>query len=308
MSKPFVHWVNTASSLSLTDLIQEFGPATDSSKSLVYPIKDQAKRSQTGAFKNNIDLNDPSVKTYFEYNPSTQTYDEYKEVAGKKTLVKRLSRDEYLAETAKQEQKRYFDQRAKSNAGEAGFNNNKTPSLVKTPEVLDKLFRGGLVDIRPSGSAELTFGGIFNTVRNPMFSARMQKTGQFDFDQKIQLNVTGKIGNALNIGIKYDTDATFDFDNQTKLSWAGKEDQMLKSVELGNVSLPLNGSLIQAGQSLFGIKTAWQFGRLKMTMIATQNKGQRTETTVNGGAQITNFNIQAHNYDQNRHYFLSSFF
>jgi cell surface protein SprA len=141
-----------------------------------------------------------------------------------------------------------------------------------------------------------------------MFSARMQKTGQFDFDQKIQLNVTGKIGNALNIGIKYDTDATFDFDNQTKLSWAGKEDQMLKSVELGNVSLPLNGSLIQAGQSLFGIKTAWQFGRLKMTMIATQNKGQRTETTVNGGAQITNFNIQAHNYDQNRHYFLSSFF
>ena len=59
------------------------------------------------------------------------------------------------------------------------------------------MFRGGLVDIRPSGSAELTFGGIFNTVRNPMFSARMQKTGQFDFDQKIQLNVTGKIGNAL---------------------------------------------------------------------------------------------------------------
>lgn len=308
MSKPFVQWASDASQLSLLDITQEFGADADSSKGLVYPIKDQAKRSQSGGFKNNIDLNDPSVKTYFEYNPTTQTYDEYKEVAGKKTLVKRLSRDEYLAETAKQEQKRYFDQRAKSNAGEAGFNNNKTPSLVKTPEVLDKLFRGGLVDIRPSGSAELTFGGIFNTVRNPMFSARMQKTGQFDFDQKIQLNVTGKIGNALNIGIKYDTDATFDFDNQTKLSWAGKEDQMLKSVELGNVSLPLNGSLIQAGQSLFGIKTAWQFGRLKMTMIATQNKGQRTETTVNGGAQITNFNIQAHNYDQNRHYFLSNFF
>ena len=93
------------------------------------------------------------------------------------------------------------------------------------------------MDIQPSGSAELTFGGIFNTVRNPQFSARQQKTGQFDFDQKIQLNVNGKIGNALNLGIKYDTDATFDFDNQTKLNWVGKEDQMVRSIELGNVSL-----------------------------------------------------------------------
>ena len=281
----------------------------DSSKKddLLYPVKDNKGREDS-KYKNNIDLNDPSVKTYVEYNTETKMYEEYKEVAGKKTLLREMTRDEYMAESAKEERKRYFDQKSKSNAGQSGFNNNKSPTLVKTPEVLDKLFRGGLIDIQPSGSAELTFGGIFNTVRNPMYSARMQRTGQFDFDQKIQLNVQGKIGNALNLGIKYDTDATFDFDNQTKLNWVGKEDQMLKSVELGNVSLPLNGSLIQAGQSLFGIKTSWQFGKLKMTVIATQNKGQRTETTVNGGAQITNFNIQAHNYDQNRHYFLSEFF
>ena len=121
MSRPFVHWVNQTNTLSLSELIQEFGPSTDSSKALVYPIKDQAKRSSNNQFKNNVDLNDPSVKIYFEYNPNTQTYDEYKEVAGKKTIQRRLSRDEYLAETAKQEQKRYFDQRAKSNAGRPGL-------------------------------------------------------------------------------------------------------------------------------------------------------------------------------------------
>lgn len=274
---------------------------------LVYPLKDNKGRDNT-EYENGMDFHDPSVKTVVEYNTTTKMYDEYKEVAGKRTLLRSMTRDEYMEESAKEERKRYYEQRSKSNAGESGYNNNKSIPLVKTPEVLDKLFRGGLVDIQPSGSAELTFGGIFNTVRNPQFSARQQKTGQFDFDQKIQLNVNGKIGNALNLGIKYDTDATFDFDNQTKLDWVGKEDQMLKSIELGNVSLPLNGSLIQAGQSLFGIKTAWQFGKLKATFIVTQNKGQRTETTVNGGAQITNFNIQAHNYDQNRHYFLSQFF
>lgn len=274
---------------------------------LKYPIKQNDDRNKSD-YDNNIDLLDPSVKTYFEYNSKTGMYDEYKEQAGKKTLLRSLSKDDYMEESEKKERKEYFDQRAKSNAGSSGYNTNKKIDLIKTPPILDKVFRGGLIDIQPSGSAELTFGGIFNTVRNPQFTARQQKTRQFDFDQKIQLNVTGKIGNALNLGIKYDTDATFDFDNQTKLDWVGKEDQMLRKVELGNVSLPLNGSLIQAGQSLFGIKTQWQFGKLGMTIIATQNKGQRTETSVNGGAQITNFNIQAHNYDQNRHFFLAQFF
>ncbi|MES2618158.1 MAG: cell surface protein SprA [Bacteroidota bacterium] len=278
----------------------------DSSK-LKYPIKQDAGRDKND-YQNNIDLNDPSVKTVVEYNSETGMYDEYREVAGKKTLKRSLTKDEYMEETAKEERKKYFEQRNKSNAGGSGYNNNKKIELIKTPPILDKVFRGGLIDIQPSGSAELTFGGNFNTVRNPQFSARQQKTGQFDFDQKIQINVAGKIGNALNLGIKYDTDATFDFDNQTKLDWVGKEDGMLKKVELGNVSLPLNGSLIQAGQSLFGIKTQWQWGKLRMTAIATQNKGQRTETTVNGGAQVTNFNIQAHNYDQNRHYFLAQSF
>lgn len=274
---------------------------------LRYPIKDNSSRFNSG-YKNNLDLNDPAVKTYVKYNPETKMYEEYKEFMGRKTKMREMTEDEYYAESAKSERKRYFEQKSKSNAGQSGYDNNKSVKLINTPKEIDKIFRGGLIDIQPSGSAELNFGGIFNTVRNPAFSARQQRTGQFDFDQKIQLNVNGKIGNALNLGIKYDTDATFDFDNQTKLNWQGKEDGALKSVELGNVSLPLNGSLIQAGQSLFGVKTAFQFGRLKTTVIFTQNKGQRTETTVNGGAQITNFNIQAHNYDQNRHYFLSQFF
>ncbi len=273
-------------------------------KDLTYPIKQNTGREKSD-YQNNIDLNDPSVKTYIEYNTKTGEYEEYKEIAGRKTLLRSMSKSEYMAESAKEDRKKYFEQRTKSNAGSSGYNNNKArPPLIKTPPVLDKVFRGGLIDIRPSGSAELTFGGNFNTVRNPAFSARQQRTGQFDFDQKIQINVTGKIGNALDLGIKYDTDATFDFDNQTKLNWVGKEDQMLKKIELGNVSLPLNGSLIQGGQSLFGIKTDWQFGKLKASFIATQNKGQRTETTVNGGAQVTNYNIQASSYDQNRHFFL----
>ena len=96
--------------------------------------------------------------------------------------------------------------------------------------------------------------------------------------------------------------------NQTKLAWGGDEDDIVKNIELGNVSLPLNGSLIQGGRNLFGAKTQLQFGKLKVAVIATQDKGETKETEVSGGAQVTNYDIQAHEYDANRHYFLTQYF
>src|SRR5690606_1391590 len=117
--------------------------------------------------------------------------------------------------------------------------------------IFDKIFGGGTIDIRPQGSAELIFGWNYNVVRNPALTTRQQKNGQFDFDQKIQLNLTGSIGDRMKIATNYDTEATFDFENQMKLNWEGKEDDIVKKVELGNVSLPLNSSLINGGQSLF---------------------------------------------------------
>ncbi|MBC7426811.1 MAG: cell surface protein SprA, partial [Bacteroidia bacterium] len=285
------------------------GPGDTAKGDLKYPIKDKKPHEPSGP-GGNIDLKDPQEKNrVVKFNSETGRYEIYKKTAGGLIKTDDLSREQFLKQTSEEEKSEYFKQRSRSQAGNvSGGGGGNKPKLIKIPDIGDKLFRGGIIDIQPSGSAELTFGGNFNTVRNPQFSARQQKTGQFDFDQKIQLNVNGKIGNALNLNIKYDTDATFDFENQTKLNWVGKEDQSLKKVELGNVSLPLNGSLISSSNSLFGIKTAWQFGRLGMTVIATQNKGQRTETEVSGGSQITEFSIQADNYDANRHFFLSQFF
>lgn len=123
----------------------------------------------------------------------------------------------------------------------------------------------------------------------------------------MQVSVAGQIGDKLKINTNYDTDATFEFENQIKLNWEGQEDDILKKIELGNVSLPLNGSLIQAGQSLFGLKAQMQFGKLKVTTIASQQRGQTTETEVSGGAQVTKFDIQANNYEVNKHFLLVNF-
>jgi cell surface protein SprA len=281
--------------------------STTKKDTLKFPIKPK-KEYDDNKRDYQFDFKDPANhKTKIEYDPISKGYIKNEYVGNQRIgSPKSQSFDGFLEELKKEDQRNYFRQKAQS---ENNFKSSGIiPQLHVQPEIFDKIFGGGLIDIRPSGSAELTFGGNFNTVRNPAFTARQQKNGQFDFKMKMQVNVTGQIGERMKLNTNYDTEATFEFENQMKLNWQGQDDDILKNIELGNVSLPLNGSLIQGGQSLFGIKTKMQFGRLTTTVIATQQKGETKETEVSGGAQITKFDIQAHNYDVNKHYFLSQFF
>jgi cell surface protein SprA len=279
---------------------------TTQKDSLKFPIKD--RNPVTLEKPKQFDLEDPeNIRTVVEYDPESNTYIERTYVGDNPIGIGReLTFQEYMDKLGKEEEKKYFEERAKAQNFVRGT--GIVPKLYLSPPIFDKIFGSGLIDIRPSGSAELTFGGNFNTVRNPAFSPRQQKNGQFDFGLKMQLSITGQIGDKLRLNWNYDTEATFEFENQMKLNWQGQEDDILKNIELGNVSLPLNGSLIQGGTSLFGIKTQMQFGKLTVTSIATQQRGETKETEVNGGAQITEFDIQAHEYDANRHYFLAHFF
>ncbi len=280
-------------------------PTQDSLK-LKFPIEDNKNFKKKK--KNPLDLKDPAnIKKVVVYDTATGNYIEKQTVGGEDyRLPESKTMKEYLEQRRRQENQSYFRQRSKAQNFVKG--NSIIPKLNLGPKVLDKLFGGGLVDLRPQGSAEIIFGWNFNEVRNPAFTVRQQRNGQFDFRQKIQFNLTGSIGDRFKTTWRYDTEATFDFDNQINLNWQGKEDDIVKNVQLGNVSLPLNSSLIQGGQSLFGALVQLQFGRLMVSTIFTQQRGQTTETEVTGGAQVTEFDIQADNYDVNRHYFLSQYF
>src|SRR5690606_36487203 len=123
-----------------------------------------------------------------------------------------------------------------------------------------------------------------------------------------QMNVTGQIGTKMNMRVNYNTEASFDYENKMNLEYTGEEDEILKKVEAGNVSLPLNGSLITGASNLFGVKAEMQFGKLALTTIFSQHKGESQTMETEGGAQITNFEISAANYDANRHFFLAQYF
>jgi cell surface protein SprA len=298
--------VAKATSWILAFILFSFQMVWAQSDSLKFDVKDH--RPYEDKKTNLIDFKDPpNVKTTYKYDPNTGNYLEIITIGGKQLGSPRvLTMSEYLKERERRDREAYY--RKKSNASTYVKGGGLVPKIVVTPEIFDKVFGGGIIDIRPSGSAEVTFGGNFNKVENPMFPVRQQRNGQFDFGMKMQLNVTGQIGDRLKLNWNYDTEATFEFENQMKLNWGGTEDDIIKNIELGNVSLPLNGSLIQGGRNLFGVKTQMQFGKTTVTAIATQDKGETRETEVTGGAQVTEFDIQASQYDANRHYFLSQFF
>ena len=104
----------------------------------------------------------------------------------------------------------------------------------------EKIFGPGGVRIKTQGTAELKFGGNIKNIDNPSLPIRNRRTTAMDFDEKINLNVNGKVGDKVNMNLNYNTDATFDFDTQNfKLKYEGKEDEIIKLVEGGNVSLPI---------------------------------------------------------------------
>ena len=173
----------------------------------------------------------------------------------------------------------------------------------------EKIFGPGGVRIKTQGTAELKFGATIKNIDNPSLPVRNRKTTSMDFDEKINLNVNGKVGDKVNMNLNYNTDATFDFDTQNmKLKFDGKEDEIIKLVEAGNISFPSNSTLIKGASSLFGLRTDLQFGKLKLQLAASQKKSNTQSVSSKGGVQLTPFELDAVNYEENRHFFLSHYF
>ena len=173
----------------------------------------------------------------------------------------------------------------------------------------EKIFGPGGVRIKTQGTAELKLGATMKNIDNPSLPIRNRKTTSFDFDEKINLNVNGKVGDKVNMNLNYNTDATFDFDTQNlKLKYEGKEDEIIKLVEAGNVSFPSNNSLVKGASNLFGVRADMQFGRLKLQTVLSQKKSSTKSVSTKGGTQTTPFEFDAADYEENRHFFLAHYF
>ena len=202
----------------------------------------------------------------------------------------------------------YWRNRSRGQDGESAVSGRGLIPPMTVSPVFDRLFGGNEINITPNGNVNLDFGGIYRRIDNPAIPVRQQRNGGFNFDQQIQMAVNGTLGQKMRIGANFDSNNSFDFQNQLKVEYTGFEEDIVKSVEIGNVSMPVQNSLIQGAQNLFGVKTQLQFGKLFMTSVASTQRGRRDEIIIEGGNQGRPFELRASDYDENRHFFLGHFF
>ena len=280
----------------------------DTTKKSILKLKDDSGIPWEPKEKAPLFLDKPSnLKSSVIYDPVKNEYVLYERVGtfDYRTPV-HMSPEEFRKYEYTKAMRDYWQSRISGT--ESGFRSSLIPQIQIGGAAFDKIFGSNTINIIPQGSAELIFGINISKTQNPTLSEKLRTIPTFDFKEKIQMNVTGTIGDKMQLGINYNTDAMFEFENRTKLQYAGKEDEIIKKVEAGDVTLPLTGTLITGSYSLFGLKTEMQFGKLTVTTVLSQQKGQSSVVDVKGGAQLTDFEVFADEYEANRHFFLSQYF
>ena len=280
--------------------------------SVHYAITDRRSDAFSSNTRNPFSIRDTSlIKQTIEYDPKTQQYVIVEKVAGKiYRTPTTLSFDEFWKIKSRQSETDYFKKRA--NALDALNEKTKRPPMKVHTSLFDRIFgvtdRGMKVDIRPSGEVNVMAGYQGQNIKNPTLPERARKNGGFDFDMNANLAVNANIGDKLRFPLNYNTQSNLGFDNQIKLDYKGKDDEVIKSIEAGNISYQSKGTLIPSTQNLFGIKAQLQFGKLFITGALANQRSQKQSIGMQGGAATQTFQKRLDDYEENRHFLMAQFF
>lgn len=165
-----------------------------------------------------------------------------------------------------------------------------------------------LIDIKPTGNIDILMGYQGQYTNNPTLPERARRTGGFDFDMNANVGVNANIGDKLKLPINYNTLANVDYLNQIKLDYKGGNDEILKSIEAGNIAFEARGTLIPSATNLFGLKTSLQFGKLTITGAIANQRSERKNQTLQGGAAVMPFTKKLSDYEENKHFLLAQHF
>jgi len=282
----------------------------DSSKkdSLRWPIYDRRGDPISNPDVNPFDLQDPSnLHDSIEYDPVTQQYYIVEKIGDQYYREPTyLTMDEMMALESQQAEDDYF--RSRADAVDALNRKLMRPKLTVSDNLFNRIFGPGKPDIRPQGNVDISAGFQGQNIENPTLPQSARSTVSPYFNEDANLNVVGAVGSKLKLPISYNTLSTFNFENQLKLDYTGGPDEIVKKIEAGNVSFTTKSTLMTGAQSLFGIKTTLQFGKLTITGVLANETSQKQSVNSAGGAAVTNFSFSADAYDQNRHFLLSQYF
>jgi cell surface protein SprA len=277
-----------------------------------YPISDRRADPFSNQSNNPFDIRDTSlIKRNIEYDPVTRQYYIIEKIGNSYYRVPTiLTFDEFMRMQAQRDEADYFKKRA--DALTALNLKSPRPKMRIYDKLFDRIFgtsgNGLKVDIRPSGEVNIMAGYQGQNIENPTLPERARKNGGFDFDMNAKVNVNANIGDKLKFPINYNTLSNLGFDNQLKLDYKGMDDEIIKSLEAGNISFQSRSTLMPSAQNLFGIKTQLQFGKLFVTAAIANQRSTRQSVGLSGGTSTQPFNKKVDDYEENRHFLLGNYF
>ena len=276
---------------------------------LHFPINDRANNQITDKKPAQFDLKDPSnLVTDVEYHADSNNYSVTEKI-GKEfyRAPTTMTFDEFMKYQSQKDEEAYFKKRAK-NIMQISKSGGIVPKVNLGNALFDRIFGGNTIEVKPQGNIDMFFGVNAQNVKNPTLVQSAQKYSIFDFDMNMNISLLAKVGEKMRMNFNYNSKATFDFENQMKLEHTGQDDNIIKKIEAGFVSFPLQTTLIQGVQSLFGLHTQLQFGRLRINSVISQQKSKKETISLKGGAQTQNFSVSCDNYEDFRHFLLSQSF
>ncbi|HIP49668.1 MAG TPA: cell surface protein SprA [Lutibacter sp.] len=189
---------------------------------------------------------------------------------------------------------------------------NLLPKYYINSDFFKSVFGSNEIEVNMQGNIEVKMGLLFQETDNPNISEINRSTTIFDFNQNIGASVMAKVGERLKVSANYDTQSTFNFQDIVKLefdpSMGYDDDGIIRKIEAGNVSMPIRNSLINGAQNLFGLRTELQFGKTTISTVFAKQQSQSKTVRAEGGAIIEEFEMQASDYDADRHFFLAHYF
>jgi len=285
------------------------------SNSIIAQDGTPADSTKTGYTLGNLKFPNPaSIVSKYTYDQILDRYIYTEKIGDLNTtypLV--LTREEYQQLVLREQMMAYFKSKSDAVSGKnEDEQGNLLPIFYVNNNFFTSIFGSNEIEVIPQGSVGIDLGILYSKQDNPVLSPRNQSNLSFDFNQAIRMSLQARVGTRLTVDAQFDTESTFDFQNQIKLQYDPtadlNEDTILQDIQVGNVNMPLNSSLIQGSQSLFGIKTKLKFGKTTITGVFSELNSERQNVSVEGGGTVRDYDKFILDYDENRHFFLSHFF
>lgn len=172
--------------------------------------------------------------------------------------------------------------------------------------------RLGRASLQVSGNVNISGKMVFQDQELVRSTLNQTQNTALEFDQKQNLNIKGKIGDRITVAMDQDSERSFDWENNIRISYKGHEDDIVQNVEAGNISLSLPATKYVTfsgkNQGLFGVKAISKLGPVDITTIASIEKTKKETSEWEGGGQSSEIEIRDVDWVKNKYFFIHPWF